>query len=205
MELILETNVCVSNLKWNSQENRLKMSITFLTVGVLGLLTENAVFQLLWNSRLPSKLHQPALWISVHLQGLCSCSLQAGRTLWEMSYALPSTVRGWTKTMNISCPSQYQQFLLAQVIRPTASLRGVSKSLFSWLCPVIRDIWSGKSSQTLCFIEIWNYLSWNETNLDNSIPTLHGRMPCPSPHICSMESFIWVPVPNKPLTPWLAH
>lgn len=46
-------------------------------------LIENAVFQLLWDLRLLSKHHQPALWISGHLQGLCSCSLQAGRTLWE--------------------------------------------------------------------------------------------------------------------------
>lgn len=143
------------------------------------------------------------LWISVHLQG--SCSLQAGRTLWEMSYALPSTLRGWTKITNISCPRQYQQFLLAQAIRATASVSGVSKPLSSWMCPVITDVWSGKSSQTLCFTEIWNCLSWNETNLDNSIPTLQGKTPCLSPEICSTESSIWVPVSDKPLTPWLAH
>lgn len=50
------------------------MSITFLFVGVLGLFTENAVFQFHWYLRLLS--NQAALWISVPFQGLYSCSVQ---------------------------------------------------------------------------------------------------------------------------------
>lgn len=45
------------------------MSITSLTVGALGLLTENAEFQLLCSLGLLSKCHQTSLWISVPLQG----------------------------------------------------------------------------------------------------------------------------------------
>lgn len=164
------------------------MSITSLTVGVLGLLTENAEFQLLCSLRLLSKCHQTSLWISVPLQGPlpahCRQEGQLGKWAEPFLPQCEAELDSWIS----HCIPEFQQFLLAQVIRLTASLSGVSKPLFSWMYPVSRDIWTEKSSQTLHFTEIWNYLSWNEANLDNSIPTLHRKMPCPSPHICSMGS-----------------
>lgn len=179
-KLILEINVYVCNLKCNPQENLLKVSITFLFVGTHRKCWVSVPLE--WSSQ---KCHQTPLNFSAS-QGLCSCSLQAGRTSWEMSCALPSTAWGWAGVMNISRHSNFSNFSNPFWPRSSDSQhQWVPRPLFCWIDPAIRDVQSGRSPQTLCFIEIWNYLSCNETNVDNSIPSLHGNMPCPSPRICS--------------------
>lgn len=147
----------------------------------------------LWNLRLLSKCQQTALWISVPLQGLFL--LTAGRK---------GTLGN---ELNISCTFQRQ--ISAIPFGPGHQTHSISEwsvqSLFSSIYPVIRDIWSEKSSQTLCFIEIWKHLSWDEANLDNSIPSPHRK--CPAQAHISVPGRVWtgLPVSNKLLIPWLSH
>lgn len=202
MELILETNVYASYLKCNRQEKLLKMSITFLIVGVLGLFTENAKFQLDWNLSCSANATGQLSEFQCLFKDSAHFKQEGHVGKWAMHF-LPqfeAKLESWIS--HVYSSSQFHQFLLAQVmtIRLTALVSAVSKYLFSWIYPVIRDIWSGKSSQTLCFIEIWNYLSWNETNLDNSIPTLHGKNALSQAHISVPWGVLTgAPVSNKPL------
>lgn len=188
MEIILETNVCVSNLECDPQEDLLKMSITLLTVGVPGLSWKMLCFNYsgIWGCS-ANTISQLSEFQGIFKDSAPAHFRQEGHCGNELCTSFPTERLNQNHQYLTSIPSQYQQFLLAQVIRPTAPVSGESRSLFSWMYPAIRDIWSGKSSQTLCFSEIWNYLSWNETNLDNSIPTLHGKNALPKPTDLFME------------------
>lgn len=171
---------------------------------------ENVILKKIWRCPSPSCLLEflgsSQKMLSFNYSGIWACSANATRQLsefqclfkdsapahfkqeghlgkWAMHFLPQREAKLESLISHLHSKNQFQQFLLAQVmtIRLTALVSGVSKSLFSWIYPVIRDIWSGKSSQTLCFVEIWIYLSWNETNLDNSIPTLHGKNALPKP------------------------